>query len=176
MPKRSNRSADGRRPVREALEPRLLLDAVTLTPDENLAYVLGDVGDFQLKFDGVETGRVTVSDTSTAPVAQVVAVGTKARPVRVAVAASPAAAVSGSVDSLNWAALARCESGGRVDAVSSNGLYYGLYQFSVGTWRGVGGSGLPSQASADEQTARAKALYVRSGAGQWPVCGKRLLT
>ena len=126
--------------------------------------------------DGVETGRVTVSDTSTAPVAQVVAVGTKARPVRVAVAASPAAAVSGSVDSLNWAALARCESGGRVDAVSSNGLYYGLYQFSVGTWRGVGGSGLPSQASADEQTARAKALYARSGASPWPVCGKNLFS
>ncbi|HEY0117488.1 MAG TPA: transglycosylase family protein [Cellulomonas sp.] len=126
--------------------------------------------------DGVQTARVTVSDTSTAPVDQVVAVGTKAKPAAAAGSSSPAAAVSGDVDSLNWAALAGCESGGRVDAVSRNGLYYGLYQFSTGTWRAVGGSGLPSQASADEQTARAKALYARSGAGQWPVCGKNLFS
>ena len=66
--------------------------------------------------------------------------------------------------------------GGRVDAVSKNGLYYGLYQFSAGTWRGVGGSGLPSQASAEEQTARAKPLYARSGAGPWPGCGKNLFS
>ena len=78
--------------------------------------------------------------------------------------------------SLNWAALARCESGGRVDAVSANGKYYGLYQFSLGTWRAVGGSGLPSQASAAEQTARAQTLFARSGAGQWPVCGKYLFS
>lgn len=128
--------------------------------------------------DGVETARVTVSDTSTAPVDRVVAVGTKAKPAAQVAASSgaPVAAVSGDVDSLNWAALARCESGGRVDAVSKNGLYYGLYQFSVGTWHGVGGSGLPSQASAEEQTARAKMLYARSGAGPWPVCGKNLFS
>ena len=123
--------------------------------------------------DGVETARVNVSDSvTTAPVDRVVAVGTKARPVT----ASPVPAASGSAASLNWAALARCESGGRVDAVSANGLYYGLYQFSLGTWRAVGGSGLPSQASAAEQTARAQALYTRSGAGQWPVCGKNLFS
>lgn len=129
--------------------------------------------------DGVETAREQLSDTvTTAPVDKVVAVGTKARPAvaKAASSGSPVAAVSGDVDSLNWAALARCESGGRVDAVSKNGLYYGLYQFSVGTWRGVGGSGLPSQASAEEQTARAKMLYARSGAGPWPVCGKNLFS
>ena len=125
--------------------------------------------------DGVETARVHVSnDVTTAPVAKVVAVGTRARPVTRASSSSAAPRVSGSVGSLNWAALAACESGGRVNAVSRNGLYYGLYQFSIGTWRGVGGSGLPSQASAAEQTARAQALYARSGAGQWPVCGKNL--
>jgi uncharacterized protein YabE (DUF348 family) len=123
--------------------------------------------------DGVQTARVTVSDgVTTAPVDRVVAVGTKARPV----ASSPVPAASGSAASLNWAALARCESGGRVDAVSANGLYYGLYQFSLGTWRAVGGSGLPSQASAAEQTARAQALFTRSGAGQWPVCGRYLFS
>lgn len=130
--------------------------------------------------DGVETAREHVSnDVTQAPVNEVVAVGTKAKPVAAPKPAAPAsapAAASATSGSLNWAALAQCESGGRVDAVSSNGMYYGLYQFSVSTWQAMGGSGLPSQASADEQTARAQALYDRSGAGQWPVCGKNLFS
>ncbi len=73
-----------------------------------------------------------------------------------------------------WAALARCESGGNPTAVSRNGLYYGLYQFSLPTWRAMGGSGLPTQASAAEQTARAQALQARSGWGQWPVCSVKI--
>ena len=126
--------------------------------------------------DGVETARAVVSDSvTTAPVDQVVAVGTKARPAATR-PSSAVPAVSGDAASLNWAALARCESGGRVDAVSRSGTYYGLYQFSLSTWRGVGGSGLPSQASAEEQTQRAMALYTRSGAGQWPTCGKYLFS
>jgi uncharacterized protein YabE (DUF348 family) len=74
----------------------------------------------------------------------------------------------------NWAALARCESGGRPDAVSANGLYHGLYQFSVDTWRRTGGTGLPSEATPREQTYRAILLFTRSGAGQWPHCGRYL--
>ena len=102
-------------------------------------------------------------------------VGTKARPVaETAPAASSGGSVGGSADGLNWAALAQCESGGNASIVSSNGKYHGLYQFSVSTWKAVGGSGLPSQASASEQTYRAKLLYQRAGAGQWPVCGKKL--
>ena len=132
--------------------------------------------------DGVRTQHdVTGEVVDVAPVEEVVQVGTKAKPV----AATPAAtsgsssssgggSVGGGVDSLNWSALAKCESGGNPSIVSSNGLYHGLYQFSVSTWKAVGGSGLPSQASADEQTYRAKLLYQRSGAGQWPVCGKKL--
>jgi uncharacterized protein YabE (DUF348 family) len=133
--------------------------------------------------DGTVTSRRQVSTSVTKqPVNAVVAVGTKARPVAKATATSSSSGSSrpakggGKASSLNWAALARCESGGRVNAVSSNGLYYGLYQFSLGTWRAVGGSGLPSQASAAEQTARAQELYNRSGAGQWPVCGKNLFS
>ena len=126
--------------------------------------------------DGVETARVVVSDSvTTAPVDQVVAVGTKARPATTS-SSGKMPAIKGDAASLNWAALARCESGGRVNAVSSSGKYYGLYQFSLSTWRGVGGSGLPSEASAAEQTQRAMALYSRSGAGQWPVCGKYLFS
>jgi predicted ribosomally synthesized peptide with SipW-like signal peptide len=114
--------------------------------------------------DGVETAREILSTSVTREaVPELVTVGTKPRPTN-----TPAA------DGLNWAALAKCESGGRVDAVSSNGLYHGLYQFSVSTWRSVGGSGLPSDASADEQTYRAQLLYNKSGRSSWPHCGKYL--
>lgn len=128
--------------------------------------------------DGEETGRDLLSDEVTqAPVAQVTNVGTTKRPVVSAPAASGTPAVGGGdAAGLNWGALAACESGGNPTAVSSSGTYYGLYQFSVATWQAVGGAGLPSQASADEQTARAKMLYNRSGAGQWPHCGKNLFS
>lgn len=78
-------------------------------------------------------------------------------------------------DGLNWAALAKCESGGNPRAVNPAG-YYGLYQFSLSTWRSVGGSGNPRDASSAEQTKRAKILYNKAGAGQWPVCGRKLFT
>ena len=78
-------------------------------------------------------------------------------------------------DSLNWAALARCESGGRANA--NDPPFYGLYQFRLGTWQAVGGTGLPSQASANEQTYRAQLLYKRSNwRTQWPVCGHYLFS
>lgn len=114
--------------------------------------------------DGVETAREVLETAVTvAPVTERVTVGTKPRP-----------ELAPSADGLNWAALAKCESGGRVDAVSSNGRYHGLYQFSVSTWQSVGGSGLPSDASADEQTYRAQLLYNKAGRGQWPHCGRYL--
>jgi uncharacterized protein YabE (DUF348 family) len=100
-----------------------------------------------------------------APVTQVLAFGTKVR---------PAVQRSASADGLNWAALARCESGGNPRAVSRNGTYRGLYQFSFSTWHGVGGVGDPIDASPDEQTYRAQILYSRSGRSPWPVCGKYL--
>lgn len=131
--------------------------------------------------DGKETARVVIADTQTAnPVNEVVSVGTKKRPVvRSGGGGSSKAGPIGDTrdaDSLNWPALAKCESGGNPSIVSANGLYHGLYQFSVGTWRSVGGAGLPSQASPAEQTSRAKMLYLRSGAGQWPHCGPRLFS
>ena len=137
--------------------------------------------------DGVEESRMTLSDDVTrAPVTAVVQQGTKEKPAPPPAApraprqsssspaasapAAPAATVPGDV----WAALAQCESGGNPTIVSSNGLYHGLYQFSVGTWQSVGGSGLPSQASPDEQTMRAQMLQARSGWGQWPHCSSKL--
>lgn len=76
-------------------------------------------------------------------------------------------------DGLNWGALADCESGGNPRAVNPAG-YYGLYQFDTGTWRSVGGSGLPTSASAGEQTYRAKLLYQQRGRSPWPTCGRLL--
>jgi hypothetical protein len=76
-------------------------------------------------------------------------------------------------DGLNWRALAQCEAGGNPRAVNPAG-YYGLYQFDLGTWRSVGGSGMPHHASADEQTYRAKLLYKSRGRSPWPNCGRLL--
>ncbi|MEU1556359.1 ubiquitin-like domain-containing protein [Streptomyces scabiei] len=94
---------------------------------------------------------------------QVVKVGTKAMPTSVAGA-----------EGLNWAGLAACESGGRANAVDASGTYGGLYQFDTRTWQSLGGSGRPQDASAGEQTLRAKKLYVQRGASPWPHCGARL--
>jgi LysM repeat protein len=59
------------------------------------------------------------------------------------------------------------ESGGNYATNTGNG-YYGAYQFSLGTWRGVGGSGLPSDASPAEQDMRAQMLYDQRGCSPWP--------
>ena len=116
--------------------------------------------------DGKVTKKVTLSaHVLSEPVSQVVQVGTKARP-------SVGGNVGGDVDSLNWAALAQCESGGNPKAVNPAG-YYGLYQFSISTWASVGGSGNPKDAPSSEQTYRAKLLYKKAGSGQWG-CGNHL--
>lgn len=73
-----------------------------------------------------------------------------------------------------WAKLAQCESGGRPNAVSRSGKYFGLYQFSLKTWRGIGETGNPIDYSGEYQLAAAKRLQARSGWGQWPTCARRL--
>ncbi|PPG04250.1 hypothetical protein C5E06_05500 [Pseudoclavibacter sp. RFBI5] len=64
------------------------------------------------------------------------------------------------------ARIAQCESGGNPSINTGNG-YYGMYQFSLPTWQSVGGTGLPSDASLEEQTMRAKMLQAKAGWGQW---------
>ncbi|GLY28716.1 resuscitation-promoting factor [Kineosporia sp. NBRC 101731] len=127
--------------------------------------------------DGKITKRKLVDTKVTRkPVTEVVQVGTKEKPAASSSSSggsSSGGSVGGGVDSLNWAALAECESGGNPKAVNPAG-YYGLYQFSTSTWAAMGGSGNPADASSSEQTYRAKLLYQQSGAGQWPVCGKNL--
>ena len=95
------------------------------------------------------------------PVNEVIAVGTEALP--------------SSASDLDWAAVANCESGGNPSENTGNG-FYGMYQFTVSTWDSLGGSGLPSDASAATQTALAEKLYNEAGAGQWPVCGHLLFS
>lgn len=73
----------------------------------------------------------------------------------------------------NWPALAQCESGGNPRAVNPAG-YYGLYQFSLATWRAMGGSGYPTDHGYWEQTRMAWKLYRQSGRSPWPVCGALL--
>lgn len=130
--------------------------------------------------NGVETGRTLVSTVRTAePVAQQVAVGTRPKPAPAPAPAAPrpaapAPASGGSGSGLNWAALAKCESGGNPSAVGGGGRYFGLYQFSLSTWASVGGSGNPASASAAEQTSRAQILYSRAGRSPWPTCGRYL--
>lgn len=77
--------------------------------------------------------------------------------------------VSGDV----WDRLAQCESGGNWAINTGNG-YYGGLQFTLSSWRGVGGSGYPNQASREEQIARGKMLQARQGWGAWPACTLKL--
>lgn len=86
---------------------------------------------------------------------------------------TPPTPVVSSVGDDVWDQLARCEAGGNWHINTGNG-YYGGLQFSLGSWRGVGGSGLPSDASREEQIARGKMLQARSGWGAWPACSRKL--
>lgn len=139
--------------------------------------------------DGVEESRELVSEgVTTPPVNKILVQGTKERPKPEPKAttqqrssssssssggSSAPAADLGSAPGGVWGALAQCESGGNPATNTGNG-YYGLYQFSLSTWQAMGGSGLPSEASAAEQTQRAQALQARSGWGQWPACARKL--
>lgn len=75
-------------------------------------------------------------------------------------------------DSLNWDAIASCESGGNWSTNTGNG-YYGGLQFNPGTWRANGGSGMPHNSSRAEQIRVAENVLRTQGIGAWPVCGRR---
>jgi hypothetical protein len=69
-------------------------------------------------------------------------------------------------------ALRMCESGGNYGINTGNG-FYGAYQFTSSTWRSVGMSGTPQQASPATQDAAVRRLYAQQGWSPWPVCGRR---
>ncbi|GAB3583126.1 transglycosylase family protein [Amycolatopsis endophytica] len=91
-----------------------------------------------------------------------IAVGTP-----LAIAATPAQA-----SSVNWDAIAQCESGGNWSTNTGNG-YYGGLQFSQSTWKAYGGTGSASNASREQQIAVAERVLQGQGIGAWPVCGKK---
>ena len=72
-----------------------------------------------------------------------------------------------------WDVLAGCESSGRWDINTGNGFYGGL-QFTLDSWRFVGGEGMPHEASRDEQIRRAQRLQRLQGWEAWPVCARKL--
>lgn len=78
-------------------------------------------------------------------------------------------AASGTV----WDQLAQCESGGNWQANTGNG-YYGGLQFSLESWRGVGGTGYPHEATKEEQIKRAEMLRQSQGWNAWPACSLKL--
>jgi resuscitation-promoting factor RpfE len=74
--------------------------------------------------------------------------------------------------SVNWDAIASCESGGNWGISTGNG-YSGGLQFTPSTWRANGGSGSPNGASREEQIRVAENVLHSQGIGAWPVCGRR---
>ena len=106
----------------------------------------------------VRERKVLQRTVLTEPVKQVQKVGTAEAP----------SVASGSV----WDKIAQCESGGNWHTNTGNG-YYGGLQFSAATWHSVGGTGLPSDHSREEQIKRATILQQRSGWGQWGCAGAR---
>jgi len=108
--------------------------------------------------------RVVSATVTTKPVAKVVSVGTKEQP----------SGVNFAGGNTVWDSLAQCESGGNWAINTGNG-YYGGLQFSLGTWRAYGGTGLPSQHSRETQIAIATKLRDASGGyGAWPGCSAKL--
>ncbi len=77
-----------------------------------------------------------------------------------------AGTASADPSSNDWYRLRMCESTNRYTINTGNG-YYGAYQFDLSTWRSVGGSGRPDQASAAEQDYRALRLYRMRGWEPW---------
>lgn len=90
-----------------------------------------------------------------------------------AVAVPVAMAGSASADSVNWTAIANCESSGNWAADTGNGFYGGL-QFTESTWLAYGGgqyAQYANDASESDQIAVAEKVLAGQGIGAWPVCG-----
>ena len=91
-----------------------------------------------------------------------------------ALAVAPIALSPGTAnaDSVNWDAIAQCESGGNWSTNTGNGFYGGL-QFKPSTWASHGGVGSPATASREEQIRVAERVLATQGLRAWPTCGSR---
>lgn len=75
-----------------------------------------------------------------------------------------------------WDELRLCEApdwAGGWQANTGNG-YYGGLQFSLSSWRGVGGTGYPHQHSRETQIVMGERLLAAQGWGAWPTCSQKL--
>jgi nucleoid-associated protein YgaU len=75
--------------------------------------------------------------------------------------------------SVNWDAIANCESSGNWQINTGNGFYGGL-QFTQSTWAGYGGTQYAASAdlaTREQQIAIAEKVLVGQGIGAWPTCG-----
>jgi hypothetical protein len=128
---------------------------------------------------GPTTTAAPISNRVTAPTAAPTTTTTEA----VVVPMTAAPAVHSSSGRLGdpyyeptWHALRECEApdwSGGWQANTGNG-YYGGLQFALGSWRAVGGSGYPHQASVAEQIRRGQMLWEMQGWGAWPACSRKL--
>lgn len=87
----------------------------------------------------------------------------------ISVVINPATGVA-YADSVDWNAVAECESNGNWSADTGNGKYGGL-QFKQATWDENGGVGSPANASREQQIAVAERVLVTQGPEAWPKCG-----
>jgi len=171
-------SAPGRSAIETKVEPLAVPDArradPTILAGETRPATSGKPGKVEVTYlvrtvNGTTTRQELERKVLVKPTPRVLYVGTGSGPKAKRLAARLAAA-----DRLKWDRLAWCESRGIPTIVSRTGRFHGLYQFLVSTWRVMGGTGLPSQATPQEQTHRAKLLYVKMGRSPWPVCGRQL--
>lgn len=124
-----------------------------------------------VKVDGkVESKKAIATQVTQAPVAALVAVGTKAR---ASTPAPSAGNTSGAGINLSnaamWDRIAQCESGGNWSINTGNG-YYGGLQFDIRTWLGAGGGDFASRAdlaSRAEQITVANRVYADRGLSPW---------
>jgi uncharacterized protein YabE (DUF348 family) len=143
--------------------------------------------------DGKEHSRTLVSAKVTRqPVDEVVLVGTrKLKPKQTDDSSSSSSSSSGKSDGGSsdnggssgdapavasgsvWDRIAQCESGGNWHINTGNGFYGGL-QFTLSTWHAYGGSGMPNQASREQQIAVAQKVQASQGWGAWPACTSKL--
>jgi uncharacterized protein YabE (DUF348 family) len=126
----------------------------------------------QTLFNGdVEKSKKLRSRVTEKPRTQVLLVGT-ARPSGGSSGSGGSSAPSVASGGV-WDRLAQCEAGGNWSINTGNGFYGGL-QFTLSTWRAYGGSGMPHQASREQQIAVGKRVQAGQGWGAWPACTSKL--
>nr|WP_275588413.1 resuscitation-promoting factor [Microlunatus panaciterrae] len=132
----------------------------------------------QVRYNGkVKSTKKVGSKITDRPTTKVILVGTKVAPRKVVSRVSSGGSSGGSAPSVAsgsvWDQIAQCESGGNWAINTGNGFYGGL-QFTLSTWHAYGGSGMPNNASREQQIAVAKKVQAAQGWGAWPACTSKL--